>query len=42
MTIVLLVLNLILNSYTTITTTQSGKAQIENSTEFIIVEEINF
>lgn len=42
MTIVLLVLNLILNSYTTVTTDQSGKAQIQNNSEFIIIDEVAF
>lgn len=42
MTIVLLVLNLILNSYTTVTTDQSGKTQIQNNSEFIIIDEVAF
>ncbi len=39
MTIVLLVLNLVLSSFTTVITNESGKTQIKNSTEFIIIEE---
>lgn len=41
MTIVLLVLNLILNSYTTVTTNEGGKVQIQNSTDYIIIDEVN-
>jgi hypothetical protein len=39
MTFILIVLNLLLNSYTTVITNESGKTQIQNSTEFIIVQD---
>jgi hypothetical protein len=39
MTFILIVLNLLLNSYTTVITNESGKTQIKNSTEFIIVQD---
>jgi hypothetical protein len=39
MTFILIVLNLLINSYTTVITNESGKTQIQNSTEFIIVND---
>jgi hypothetical protein len=39
MTFILIVLNLLLNSYTTVITNESGKNQIKNSTEYIIVQD---
>lgn len=41
MTIILLVLNLITNSIYQIQTTDSGKCQYQNSTEFVIMDEEN-
>jgi hypothetical protein len=37
MTFILIVLNLLINSYTTVITNESGKTQIQNSTEYIII-----
>ena len=37
MTFILIVLNLLLNTYTTVITNESGKTQIQNNTEYIIV-----
>jgi hypothetical protein len=39
MTFILIVLNLLINSYTTVITNESGKTQIQNSTEYIIVQD---
>jgi hypothetical protein len=39
MTLVLIVLNLVLNTYSTVITTESGKCNIQNHSEYIIVEE---
>ncbi|MEY3241485.1 MAG: hypothetical protein RIR11_2924 [Bacteroidota bacterium] len=39
MTFILIVLNLLINSYTTVITNESGKTQIQNSTEFIIIND---
>lgn len=41
MTIILLVLNLITNSMYTVHTTDSGKNQYQNSSEFVIMDEEN-
>ena len=42
MTIVLLVLNLVLNTYTTLVTNEAGRTQVENCSDYIIVDEANF
>jgi hypothetical protein len=39
MTFILIVLNLLINSYTTVITNESGKTQIQNSTELIIIQD---
>ncbi len=40
-TIVLLVINLLTNTLTTIHTNEGGKQQIQNNSEFVIVDEMN-
>ncbi len=40
-TIVLLVLNLLTNSLTTVHTNENGKQQIQNASEFVILDEIS-
>ena len=39
MTFILIVLNLLLNSYTTVITNEAGKNQIKNSSEYVIIQD---
>lgn len=41
MTVILIVFNLLLNITETIYTNDSGKTQYQNSTEYVIVDELN-
>jgi hypothetical protein len=40
-TIILLVLNLLTNNLTIVNTNESGKQHIQNSTEFVIMDEVS-
>lgn len=41
MTVILLVLNLLLNATQIVVTDNCGKVQIEQSSEFVILDEVN-